>query len=573
MQGHVIVCGMGQVGYRIVTLLRRLGEPVAVITQATRNDWVRDARASGVEVLMGDGRDAQLLCEAGVDGARALIAATDHDPVNIEIALDVKRMRPDLPVVVRLFDQTLAHQLESTFDIRRALGMQTLAAPAFAAAAMGDEVVGAFTADEGIFVVGRFTLDGASRLAGRTVRQVAAEHRVAPFACESHSGGWSLGLDCDRPLGVSDRVAVVGRMSDWNRLAHEPGAASRRARTWAHVLKRYLHPSPVLEFVRDVWRHAPLALRIAFLVFNLLIASSVFVFQIGMDLNFVDALYFIVATVTTTGYGDITPRNASDGLKLYGVLLMFLGSATIATLYSLITDFIVTERFEQVLGRHRVPQEGHVIVVGLGGLGCRIAEELHRSHTPAAAIERDPNGEFVEAVRARAPVIIGDGRTADTLLKAGVERARALITVTDDDAVNLGVGLAAKQMSGSLRTVVRLFDADFARKAQSTLILDAALSAPLIAAPTFVAAALYSDVLDAFVLDSRLVVLLERLVGDEWAGWTPARLRTERGVVLLMRRRLAECAYSLAGDEDEPLTKDEKVLVATWRPLSQSNTE
>ena len=99
MAGSIIVCGMGHCGYRIVELLRRLGEPVAVVTQATREAWIREARAGGAQVIVGDARDRPLLVDAGIESARALIAATDQDAVNIEIALDAKRLCPDLPVV------------------------------------------------------------------------------------------------------------------------------------------------------------------------------------------------------------------------------------------------------------------------------------------------------------------------------------------------------------------------------------------------------------------------------------------------------------------------------------------
>src|SRR5205823_36732 len=121
MADHVVVCGMGQVGYRVVDLLCRLGERTTVVALPTREDWAQEVRARGVDVLVGDARATARLVEAGIHDARALIAVTDQDLVNIEIALDAKRLRPDLPVVVRIFDQALARQMEATFDIRRAL--------------------------------------------------------------------------------------------------------------------------------------------------------------------------------------------------------------------------------------------------------------------------------------------------------------------------------------------------------------------------------------------------------------------------------------------------------------------
>src|SRR5450432_2870912 len=117
MAGHFIVCGMGQSGYRIVSLLLRLGEKVTVIAQEVRDEWRKATLARGVEVIQGDARDVTLLIQAGLAKASALIATTDNDLVNLEIALDTKKRRPDLPVVLRIFDQTLAGQLEVSFDI------------------------------------------------------------------------------------------------------------------------------------------------------------------------------------------------------------------------------------------------------------------------------------------------------------------------------------------------------------------------------------------------------------------------------------------------------------------------
>jgi hypothetical protein len=142
MSAPILVCGLGAVGYRVVRLLGRLGEPVTVVTLEAREEQVRAVEAKGARVLRGDARDETLLRVAGLDQARALIAATDRDPVNIEIALDARRLRPDLPLVVRLFDQHLARRLEAAFDLRRALGVSALAAPGFAAAALGERWVG-----------------------------------------------------------------------------------------------------------------------------------------------------------------------------------------------------------------------------------------------------------------------------------------------------------------------------------------------------------------------------------------------------------------------------------------------
>jgi Trk K+ transport system NAD-binding subunit len=458
--GPFVVCGMGHVGFRIVELLARLGERVVVVTQETRSEWMRAASASGATVVMGDARDPELLKAAGLMEARALLAVTDRDPINLEIALDARRLRPDLPVVARLFDQNLAQQLEATHGVRRALSVSALAAPAFAGAALGESVLASFSSQGKLNVVVR----------GEDGELLVLEEREARARLESRSNA--------------------------------PLATRRR---------------PVSSGLARVWKSAPLGLRWVFAALIGLTALSVFVFSWGMDLSLVDAFYFVVTTVTTVGYGDITPLRASPALKLFGCLLMVLGSATLATLTSILTAFVVTERFERLLGRGRVPASGHVVVVGLGNVGSRTMAELGRAGIATVAVDLDPAAAGARGDGAHAAVVTGDARRFAVLEEAHVATARAVVAVTGDDAVNLGVALLARKLNPKIRTVVRLFDAGLAEKVQAGLDVDVAMGAARVAAPMFVASALEDGVEAAVVSDGALHVLRR---GDAGLAWS-----------------------------------------------------
>ncbi|HVT03159.1 MAG TPA: NAD-binding protein [Thermoanaerobaculia bacterium] len=86
MRDHIIVCGMGHVGYQVVRLLIGLDERVTVVTDRCRDDWRSDVESRGVAVHIGDARSGELLRKAGLLDARALIAVTDRDLINIEVA-------------------------------------------------------------------------------------------------------------------------------------------------------------------------------------------------------------------------------------------------------------------------------------------------------------------------------------------------------------------------------------------------------------------------------------------------------------------------------------------------------
>lgn len=560
MTDHFIVCGMGQVGYRVVELLRRLGEPTSVITLDSPPHWVRAVSADGVRILMGDGRDRNLLDEAGLGSARALIALTDHDPANIEIALGAREVYPELPIVVRMFDQELAHQIEFRLGVRRAIGMSALSAPAFAAAALGEQMLASFAIDDALFGVGRIEA-GTARLSGRSLEGLPAGRSMALLGVSSEDG---LSLAPSQGAGIQqgDRLIVVGPAAEWNQIT-DGGAPHPIRSTERSGMSRpgwWKLPS-----AGAAWASVPLPLRLVLTVLAAVIAVSVLIFSWAMNLTLVDAVYFIITTVTTTGYGDITPRDASDALKLYAALIMVVGSISLATLYAIVTDFVLTARFRQLLGRGRIPHQGHVIVVGLGNVGYRVVDEIHRLGAKVVAVDRNPAAEFLETVQDRTPVIVGDARLGDTLSRAGVERARAIIAATGDDVVNLGASLSAKQRNPNLRTVVRLFDADFAAKVRATFALDAVMSGSRIAAPTFVAAALYEGVLSAFVLDGYLVAILHRSAGDRGPLDRPDEAPPGAGWAVLMTRASPSLDFAPATGWDS--SSDEEALLAIWRPL------
>ena len=564
MPGHAIVCGMGDVGYRIVELLHRLGEEVVVVTQEAQEERLAEATARGIRIVRGDARNDRLLLEAGLDTARIVIAATDQDLVNIEISLDSRRYRPEVAIVLRLFDPELAQQLEQTLDVRRALGMASLAAPSFAAAALGDAVLASFKSSGSPFVVGRSVLADLPTREDRSLEALERRHGLHVLLIEHPDGGCEALPGPDTRLLAEDRITLVGRKADWDRLGLAAGTASRRQApappskpSWPRRAWRALRRAVA------AWREEPPLLRLVFFGLCLLIPASVLLFHYYLRLSVTDAIFYTVRNL----HGETGLATQLPEIRLYEILLTILGSVTVATLYSMITDYLVTSRLKRILGGRPMPRNGHVIVVGMGRVGYRILRELHDVGVPVAAIETNPAAALIANVRTIAPVITGDARSEEILAQAGLAQARAVVAATADDSVNLSIALAARRMNPGVRTTIRLFDAVFARKVETALQIDAALSASRIAAPTFVASALFPDVAKAVIVKDRLFVLIERQAGN-WAGRTPAELRAAEGIRLLRRNGALSIAV-----EETPLEADEKILAVLSRTLAPAWSE
>src|SRR5207237_3556367 len=136
------VCGLGNIGYRVVEELLAQGEPVVAIERARDNPFIATARRQRVAVIIGDATVREVLQQAKVTSARAVVCSTENELVNLEIALMVREVAPKQRVVVRVIEPSLARTLREAANIRFALAIPELAAPAFVASLFGDRVRG-----------------------------------------------------------------------------------------------------------------------------------------------------------------------------------------------------------------------------------------------------------------------------------------------------------------------------------------------------------------------------------------------------------------------------------------------
>ncbi|MEQ1565578.1 MAG: NAD(P)-binding protein [Myxococcota bacterium] len=206
--GHVIVCGLGSVGFRIVEELRAMKVEVFAIERDAAGPFVDRARQLGVEVVIGDGRSENLLRDLHPERARAVILATDDDLANMEIAMDLRELTPDVPIVMRLFDQRLAQKVKATLGVQVSVSTSRLAAPLFASAALHPSVVGAHRVGDTVLVVVQVTVNPASSLRGRTVATLGALG-LTVVSIRGGGGSWEVQPAADRMVSGGDQLQLL----------------------------------------------------------------------------------------------------------------------------------------------------------------------------------------------------------------------------------------------------------------------------------------------------------------------------------------------------------------------------
>jgi len=135
--GHVIVVGLGQVGFRLCLEMRRLGVPPVAVEQDPDAPQVHLAKAAGIPVVIGTGVDRGLLEGLRLTRAHAIAAVTSDDHVNIAVSVAALAIAPHVRIVLRAGDDDAVTETRALFPIGEVRDVNRIGAETFAALVMG----------------------------------------------------------------------------------------------------------------------------------------------------------------------------------------------------------------------------------------------------------------------------------------------------------------------------------------------------------------------------------------------------------------------------------------------------
>jgi voltage-gated potassium channel len=178
MSNHVVLFGLGKVGFRVLEQLLALGEHVVIIEKDPQCPNIAYANKHGIPVRIGSGREDGILDDVNIKDAKSLICATNDDLANLELAIDARKIRPKLRIVLRMYDQELAEKIRDTMDIQLAFSTAMLAAPLFATASADPAILNSFYVENRLLVIARLHVCENSELIGKTVGQLVKTHQL-----------------------------------------------------------------------------------------------------------------------------------------------------------------------------------------------------------------------------------------------------------------------------------------------------------------------------------------------------------------------------------------------------------
>jgi len=177
-----------------------------------------------------------------------------------------------------------------------------------------------------------------------------------------------------------------------------------------------------------------------------------------------DAFYFTIVTASTVGYGDVTPLSAQA--RLFGMSVVVLGVASFTVALGSLLGPAIQARLSHALGTMSDAEiellEDHVVVLGYGDLTEPLLDEL-AAVTEFVVIT--PDSDAATTLRSRdVHVVVGDPSDEDPQKQAVIDRARAVIAATNDDARDALAILTARQLRPDVRIVAAATDRENTEK-------------------------------------------------------------------------------------------------------------
>ena len=173
--------------------------------------------------------------------------------------------------------------------------------------------------------------------------------------------------------------------------------------------------------------------------------------------RFLDALYMTVITLGTVGFKEVHDLN--DAGKIFTIVLIIFGVSVLGYLIGSLAQIMFEGQFQRIIGRKKVEKmvealKDHYIICGFGRMGSLICKEFAAKPLPFVVVEK--SAEIIEKLKEDGYLSLhGDATDDETLLKAGIKKAKGLISVVTSDTENVYITLTARGLNPDLYILAR----------------------------------------------------------------------------------------------------------------------
>jgi Trk K+ transport system NAD-binding subunit len=531
--------------------------------------------------LVGDCRQAQLLEKAQIRQCQAILLVTSYENVNVETAFAARSLNPQVRLIVRSSQDTLNELLTEHLGNFIALEPIQLPASSFALAALGGQTRGFFSLDHQLLKVVRVQVDPHHKWCNcrqlselnTSTRRILSHHRgdmtpaKQPFQWEP-SDTVQAG-DTISYIEVSDRRMELPaqKRSSWFQQIQIALPAIGRNLQWQTLRQR------LLKF----WQESNQTQRVgsvsALIILSLYSCGVIsYKFYYGEQITWQNA-FNIALVLILGGYDNLFGGSLKLDfliawqLQLFSIVMTIAGTIFIGIFYAMLTERLLAARFQFSKRRPPMPKAHHVVLIGLGRVGQRVATLLQDLKQPLVGVHASA---LDASILPQIPLVTGSLKTV--LTRVNLATAKSVIAVTDDEIVNLEIALRAYAANPRANLVIRTFEQGFSDHVARLLPTARVLSAYALSAEAFAAAAFGENVLTLFRLNQQTLLVTEYHISetDTLQGKLLGEVAYGYGVVpILHQRTIHEPPKFMPTDDIRFSPGDRLVVLASIEALQR----
>ncbi len=462
-----------------------------VVLWPANPEFAAAVEAAGAVFVAGRPDSREGLAAAGVEDAISILAMSADDQLNLQAALRARDANPRIRIVLRQFNRTLAAKIEQNLPNCSVLSLAWNSAATYAAAALDPSCFRGLQFPERGGPLTGFAYRAADRagVAGHSVGEAEEALGVRIVALDGETN-----IDRDDAIVPATRLIVYGAMEQL--LASTPRQPAPQSRYWR---------------IRRPDRYIAAFVTAALALF----AVATWHFREAFGSDWLVAAYFVLSTMTTTGYGDITP-NHDDPLDVaMAMVLMLLGTVFTGIFIAFVASRLTRAQWVRMQGLRPIHRRGHIVVCGCGNIGTGVVDLLLDFGKPLVVVEQHPDAALVERARDLGfDLLTGDASRDDTLDLCNLDAAHSLVALTNVDSLNLEIALGGRARNPSMPIVLRIAEADLAASIARHFQFETTFSVAAMAGPVFGGLARFGGARGRIAFDGREFAIAEIIIGS-----------------------------------------------------------
>ncbi|BDI14432.1 hypothetical protein ANSO36C_02340 [Nostoc cf. commune SO-36] len=562
-----LVCGLGNLGQYCVSILKEFGAKVNAIEIENIQKWeIPDISDLVDKLVIGDCRQPKVLEEAGIGLCQAILIVTSDERVNIAAAFAARSLNPNLRLVIRSAQENLNELLSENLGNFVAFEATQLPAKSFALAALSSETKDFFTLENHLVRVVRVPIDVSHPWSNyHPLQNINNPHRRVLFHAKAGKPLPKIFYQWEPNAQVlsGDTIAYI----EVNQNLIPPSARPAKSikqfwQTIVTILKWQNLRNRLTQFWKQNSQTQRVAIVCSIFMVGLFLCGTVLYKLQYPKITLQDAIN-VSLVLSLGGYDNLfgqiqLPFPVPWWLHLFSISLTVAGTVFVGILYAIMTERILAARFQFSKGRPSVPKADHIVLIGLGRVGRRVAQLLLELKQPLVGVHAT---DLEPGVLPQMPLIIGD--ITNALNKVNITTAKSVIVVTDDEVVNLEIALRTHAANPTASLAIRTFDPRFSENVAQLLPYARVMGVYALAAEAFAAAAFGENILNLFRLNKQTILVTEYQIeaNDTLNGRLLADIAYGYGLVPILHAKANHQPAKFMPSDDMRLRVGDRLVV------------